>query len=279
MGRDREIADVAALVLRDGVRLVTLTGPGGSGKTRLALAAAAGLEGEFADGACFVDLAPVSSPDLLQPSIASAIGADEDPTVPVEQAIRNRVRPLEMLLLFDNFEHLSDAAPVVADLLMSAPGLKALVTSRGRLRIAGEHAFPVSPLGLPGTSAPADVVTVAGSEAVQLFVARAQAAAPDFRLTESNADAVAEVCRAVDGLPLAIELAAARCRLFAPTTLLAKFGRLDALTAGTRDAPDRHQTMRTTIDWSFELLTPAQQAIFVALAAFAGGADLDATWP
>ena len=277
VGRQREVAEVMALVLREGVRLVTLTGTGGTGKTRLGLAAAAELEREFSDGAYFVDLAPVSSPEMLHSALATALGVDSDPTVSLDEAIRNRVRSMELLILLDNFEHLADAAPLVADLLMSAPGLKVVVTSRVRLRVRGEHTFPVSPLALPEPSPPADVASVEGSEAVQLFVARAQAVAPGFRLKESNADAVAQICRAVDGLPLAIELAAARCRLFTPATLLTRFGRrLDALTAGTRDAPDRQKTMRATIDWSFELLSPAQQAIFVGLGAFASGADLDA---
>lgn len=279
IGRGRERATLVSLLLRADVRLVTLVGTGGTGKTRLALAVAAELRGEFVDGVCFVDLAAVSEKHLVLPVIAKAIGVVDQPEhsdQPLDEAIRDQLGAKELLLVLDNVEQVPDSAAVVAAILADGDRLKALVTSRVRLRLAGEHAYPVPPLPLPDRLA-ADLDELADSEAVQLFVARAEAVVPDFRLTDANAAAVAGICRAVDGLPLAIEVAAARSRLFAPATLLARFGeRLDLLSADARDTPARHRTVRATLEWSYELLTPEQQTFFRRLGVFAGGADLDA---
>ncbi len=275
VGREREIAAVAALLERPDVRIVTLAGPGGVGKTRLALATAASVAERLADGAAFVDLAPVADPDLAAPAVARALGVRESNDEPLLDALLGFLRGREALLVLDNFEHLLDAAGLVSALLDAGPGLTVLVTSRALLRIEGEHAFPVAPLGLPDADAPPD--RVAETEAVRLFAARARAAQPDFALGPENAAAVAAICRRLDGLPLAIELAAARIGVFPPRAMQRRLEeRLLLPLAGPRGAPPRQRTLGDAIAWSHDLLDPAGRVLFRRLAPFVGGFTLDA---
>jgi predicted ATPase/class 3 adenylate cyclase len=310
VGREREIAGVSGLLRRSDVRLVTLSGPGGTGKTRLALQAAAELLDDFADGSYFVNLAPISEPDLVATTIAHALGVAEVASRPLEESLHAFLRAKRTLLLLDNFEQVLDAAPLVGELLAAAPGLKVLVTSRAVLRLYGEHEFAVLPLALPPrpvapqppTPSPTwgdreqDRPPVAplplsrgwergpGGEgdltqydAVKLFIARAQAARAGFAVTNEDAPAIAEICYRLDGLPLAIELAAARIKFFPPEALLARLERrLHVLTGGPRDLPVRQQTLRNTIDWSYNLLDPGEQALFRRLGVFVGGCTLEA---
>ena len=277
VGREAEIAAVCALLRRDGVRLVTLTGPGGAGKTRLAQQVAAELLDDFPDGVWFINLAPLTNSTLVPRSIAQVLGVKEAGDRPVVQALVEALTDREVLLILDNFEQVVDAAPAVAELLAACPRLAVLVTSRTVLRLAAERAYPVPPLALPDSGHLPAPEQLGGYEAVRLFLERAQAAKPDFRLTEANAPAMAEICRQLDGLPLAIELAAARVRLFPPPALLARLGRrLELLTGGAQDLPTRQQTLRSTIDWSHDLLDPDERALFARLAVFVGGCTLEA---
>ncbi len=280
LGRAAEVERVRALVRRPDVRLVTLTGPGGVGKTRLALQAAGDLVENFADGVWFVDLAVLTNSALVAQSIAGTLGVREEGERPLAEVLAAHVSSRRLLLVLDNFEHVADAATVVADLIRDAPGLKALVTSRAPLRLQGEHEVPVLPLSLPRgeRKAPPTFAEVMAAEAVQLFVARAQAARPGFTLTPETAPAVVAICARLDGLPLAIELAAARVRLLPPRELLARLDdRLRVLVGGPRDAPPRQQALRQTIAWSYDLLSPNQQECFRRFAVFAGSASLPAT--
>ena len=282
VGREQEVEAAADLVLREGVRLVTLTGPGGVGKSRLALEVARRLGPSFADGARFVDLAPVQSADLVVAAIASALGlrTSGGPLIADVKAYLSRRR---LLLLLDNFEQVTAAAPLVAEFLAAAADLVVLVTSRTMLRLSGEHEFEVAPLPTPpagtaGGRKPADLqlADLQSFASVRLFVERAHAVAPSFELTRENAEAVAEICRRLDGLPLAIELAAARSRLLAPQALLARLGNRMPLIGGGRDLPERQRTLRNTLDWSFGLLSPAEQSLFAQLGVFPGTFDLEA---
>jgi predicted ATPase len=275
VGRDRETAAVGDLIRGEDVRLVTLTGPGGVGKSRLAVEVARRLGPGFEDGVRFAELASVSAADLVGGAIAAALGLNTS-TGSLIADLKAYLRARRLLLVLDNFEQVTGAAPLVADLLSAATGVVALVTSRTVLRLSGEHEFPVPPLSVPRGGA-RDAASVRRYPSVRLFLERARAASADFELTSANAGAVAEICRRLDGLPLAIELAAARVRLLPPQALLARLGdRMELLTGGARDLPERQQTLRSTLDWSFDLLTADEQAVFARLGVFAGTFDLPA---
>ena len=277
VGREVEIARLRALFLQEHARLVTLVGPGGTGKTRLALQVAAELIDAFEDGVFLVDFAPVRAPALVPAEILQAMGekpeGDATPAVALREALRSRQR----LLVLDNFEQLVESAPLVGGLLREAPALALMVTSQAPLRVQGEREFPVSPLDVPSAGTPADPQRLLQWEAIALFVERARAANPAFELTTENAAAVVEIVRQLDGLPLAIELAAARVKMFPPQALVGRLTRMfDFLTAGARDMPDRHRTLRGALQWSYELLTEEEQALFQRQAVFDGGFALDA---
>ena len=277
IGREKEVAAVQYLLQREDVRLVTLTGPGGTGKTRLGLQVSAELSDLFANGVYFINLAPLSDPELVVPTIAQALGLEEVSGKSLFDLVSAWLREKHLLLLPDNFEQVVNAAVHVADILAACPNLKVLVTSRMTLHIRGEQEFPVPPLTMPDPKRLPDLVELPQYEAVALFVSRAQATKPTFQLTASNAPAIAEICVRLDGLPLAIELAATRIRLFSAQALLAQLGqRLDILTRGALDAPARQRTLRDTIAWSYHLLNVSEQQLFRKVAVFVGGCTLEA---
>ena len=276
VGRDDDVAAVSDLVRAEGVRLVTLTGPGGVGKSRLAVEVAQRLGPGFQDGVRFVELGSVRAAELVTAAIAAALGLNTSGGRLITD-LKSYLRARRLVLVLDNFEQVVGAAPLVAELLGAAPGVVALVTSRMVLRLSGEHEFPVPPLLVPPIGAGGDAADVQRCASVRLFVQRAQAASAGFELTSGNAGAVAEICRRLDGLPLAIELAAARVRLLPPQALLARLGdRMGLLTGGARDLPERQRTLRSTLDWSFDLLSGGEQALFARLGVFAGTFDLPA---
>jgi predicted ATPase/class 3 adenylate cyclase len=277
VGREREAGEVAGLLRREEVRLLTLVGPGGTGKTRLGLQVAADLVDEFEGGVFFVALAPVSDPGLVASTIAGPLGVIETPEQPLTESLKNYLSPREMLLLLDNFEQVVGAAPLVGELLSSCPKLRVLATSRAALRVYGEREYPVPPLTLPDPGKPSSPEILTRYEAVRLFVERAQAAKAGFALTEENAPAVAEICVRLDGLPLAIELAAARIRILPPEAMLARLvNRLKLLKGGARDLPERQRTLRGAIDWSHDLLDEEERTLFRRLSVFTGGRTLEA---
>jgi predicted ATPase/DNA-binding XRE family transcriptional regulator len=268
IGRERERAEVAAAVAVS--RLVTLTGAGGSGKTRLAVQAACDLASNFADGVAFIDLAPVRDSTLVATTLARELGLASASADTAEAYLKEALQDRELLLVVDNVEHLLDGTEVLARILAADPAIRLLATSRIALRLYGERTLRVPPLHLPA----ADGTGVEDSEAVQLFIARARAARPDFAPDGGELAAIAEICAALDGLPLAIELAAARTRLYPPRALLPKLRScLAVLTGGPRDAPQRQQTLRATLDWSHDLLSPLARRLFTHLGAFAGPFD------
>src|SRR6266566_7104007 len=278
IGREQEVAAGCTLLHRPEVRLLTLTGPGGIGKTRLALQIATDMLETFGDGVCFVSLASIRDPDVVLPTIAYTLGLREAGDWPLLERLHAHLRDKQMLLLLDNFEQVVIAAPQLVELLAACPQLKALVTSRAVLHVRGEYEFPVSPLALPDAAhALEESALLSEYAAIALFVQRAQAIKPDFQTAAANARIIAEICMRLDGLPLAIELAAARIKLLPPPALLARLEhRLDVLTHASQDLPARQQTLRRTLAWSYDLLTAEEQQLFRRLSVFVGGCTLEA---
>lgn len=280
IGRDHELASVKELLLRPEVRLVTLTGPGGIGKTRLGLQAAGDMLDHFPGGVYFVSLAAVNDPSLIPSAINQTLGVRETKGQTAAQVLKEFLENLlstPLLVLLDNFEHLTPAAAMVAELLTMAPNLKALVTSRAALHVYGEHEFPVPPFALPASRSSLPLEVVSQYPAVSLFLQRAIAVKPDFEVTEESTRTVAEICARLDGLPLAIELAAARVKLLSPSAMLTRLeSRLQLLTGGARDLPARHQTLRAAMDWSYQLLNADEKKLFRRLSVFVGGCTLEA---
>jgi predicted ATPase/serine/threonine protein kinase len=279
VGREKEVAAAKELLLRQDVRLVTVTGPGGIGKTRLAVQVASGLVERFPGGTHFVPLSSLSDPALIASVIVQTLGIREaggqSPLEILKENLRDSRRP-PMLLVMDNFEHLIQAAPTVAALLAMGTNLKIMVTSRAALHVYGEHEFPVPPLALPDSRSMPPVEILSQYPAVALFVQRAVAVKPDFELNRENAPAVTEICARLDGLPLAIELAAARVKVLSPSSMRTRLAsRLQLLTGGARDLPQRQQTLRAAMDWSYDLLSPAEQKLFRRLSVFVGGCNLE----
>ncbi len=277
VGRDADLASTRALLSRPEVRLLTLSGAGGTGKTRLGLQLAANLLDEFSDGAFFVPLAPIKDPTLVISTVAQTLGVRDSGAQPILDTLAEYLLQKQMLLFMDNFEHVSGAAPEVSKLLEICTRIKFLISSREVLHVRGEFEFPVNPLSLPDLSHQSTLDLVTKNPAVDLFSQRAQAVNPNFHLTDENANSVAEICARLDGLPLAIELAAARVKLFSPKALLKQLmdangqSSLHLLGRGPRDAPERHRTLRAAMDWSYDLLDIMEQRLIQLLSVFAGG--------
>ncbi len=276
IGREKEVRAVIQLFRRSDVRLVTLSGPGGVGKTRLALQVAAELCDDFTDGVFIVALAPLNTPEQVVSAIAQTLGINESSDLPLFSLLQAALKGKQLLLLLDNFEQVVDAAVVLAELLAACPRLKIMVTSRMRLQVRAEHEFIVPPLSVPTQKHLLDLKTLSHYEAVALFIERAQAVKPDFSVTNANAPAVAAICAHLDGLPLAIELAAARIKHFSAQTLLARLEQgLSVLSGGARDLPARQQTLRGAIAWSYDLLSSEERKLFRHLAVFVDGWNLE----
>ena len=277
VGREREVASIQTTILNPDVRLLTLTGPGGVGKTRLALRVLSGLHTAFPGGVWFVELAPVRDPALVLPAVASTLGVWNAGESRVVESLAVAIGRTPTLIALDNLEQVIDAAPDISELLTLCPSLTILATSRVSLRLVGEQLFPVAPLMVSGPRGPSDSAATDDEGAVALFTHRAQSVRPSFVIDSTNAPVVTEICRRLDGLPLAIELAAARTKVLSPAALLLRLDRkLQVLTGGPRDLPDRQRTLRDTIAWSYDLLLPEQQALFRQLSVFVGGFTLDA---
>jgi predicted ATPase/DNA-binding CsgD family transcriptional regulator len=274
IGRERELEQAKRLLA--GSYLVTLTGPGGSGKTRLCIALAAAVAGDYPDGVYFVPLAPVRDPGLVPSTIAQYIGLQDARDRPLIEHLVSRLRERQILIVLDNFEHLLAGAPVVARLLQETRTVRIIVSSRSSLRVSGEQECPVPPLAIPAEQAHPTAASLAGCESVRLFTERAAAAVPGFTLDDENAPAIAGIARRLDGLPLAIELAAARVKVLPPQAILPRLDHsLGLLTGGGRDLPDRQQTLRATIAWSYDLLTEGASRLLATCSVFAGGASLE----
>jgi predicted ATPase/class 3 adenylate cyclase len=277
LGREREVAEIADLLRHVDVRLLTLTGTGGTGKTRLALQSAAELIDAFDNGVFLVALAPISDPDLVASTVAGALSVSESAGRPLKEDLRDFLSTKKLLLVLDNFEQVVDAAPLIGELLSGCPALKVLATSRTLLRIYGEHEYAVRPLELPDPNHLPPIETLRQYEAIRLFTERAHAANTHFSLTNENAPAVAEICTRLDGLPLAIELAAARIKLLSPQAMCSRLGNpLKFLTGGARDLPERQRTLRGAIAWSHALLDEGEQVLFARLSVFSDGCALEA---
>jgi predicted ATPase/class 3 adenylate cyclase len=275
IGRDTEVARIGQLL--QSTRLLTLTGPGGTGKTRLAIEAATRLLPTYPEGVFFVDLAPIVDPGLVASTIAVVLVVREMADRPIPESIKDALRDREMLLVLDNFEQVLDAAPLITDLLGASPQLKVVVTSRAVLHLSGEQELPVPPLRRPDPGQLPTAERIQEYEAVALFAHRAAAAHPDFAITDENAPTVAEICDRLDGLPLAIELAASRIKLLSPKAMVDRLQhRLALLTGGARDLPAHQRTLREAIRWSYDLLDPTEQTMFARLSAFVGGWTLEA---
>ena len=277
LGREREVAALCVLVCRDDVRLVTLTGPGGIGKTRLSVQVAAEVLDGFPDGVWNVRLSRLTDPALVVPTIATTLGLKESGATPLAEVLRGYLADKRLLLVLDNFEQVVAAASQVGELLAACPGVKSLVTSRVRLHLHGEHEYALRPLALPDPAHLPPPERLSQYAAVALFIERAQAAQTDFAVTNATAPAVAEICARLDGLPLAIELAAARVKVLPPPALLKRLERaLPVLVGGARNLDERQHTMRATLQWSYDLLSPEEQRLFRRLSVFVGGCTLEA---
>ena len=279
IGRTSQIAVLKDLILNPDVHLVTLIGPGGTGKTRLSLQVAQEVLDHFPDGVFFVPLADDTNSDQFISRVAQQLEVREGGR-PLLENIKDYLRDKHLLLVLDNFEQLVSAAPVVGELLAAAPQLKIITSSRIALQLHGEREYPVPPLDLPQAGNESALENLLENESVLLFVGRAQAVHPNFALTMDNASAVAEICRRLDGLPLALELAAARVKLLPPQAILSRLDdRLKLLTGGARDLPSRHQTLRNTLEWSYSLLNEEEKTLYARLSVFVGGFTLEAVEP
>jgi predicted ATPase/class 3 adenylate cyclase len=277
VGREKEVSEVCDLLRRDETRLLTLTGPGGTGKTRVALQAAADLLDDFPDGTFFVPLATLTEAELFSSAVAETLGVRETGEQPLDESLKEYLSERHLLLLLDNFEQVLGAAPTVTEMIAGASGFKVLATSRTPLRLYGEKEYAVPPLSVPDVKHLPDLKSLSQYEAVRLFIERAKSAKADFEVTDASAPAVAEICVRLDGLPLAIELAAARVKMLPPQAMLQRLSsRLKLLTGGARDLPERQRTLRATIEWSHALLDEGEQLLFGRLAVFSGGRTLEA---
>ena len=276
--RESELSQIETILRTSTDRLLTLTGPPGVGKTRLAIEAAVVSTDAFDDGVVFVDLSPLRDPELVLPTITMALGVHEVHGYTLFESVTTFLAQRQMLLVLDNLEHLLDAAPLLPRLLHAAARVKALVTSREPLRVRGERTYPVRPLPIPEANELMEVEAVAQNAAVNLFIERVRDGRPEFAVTNENARPISEICRRMDGLPLAIELAAPYLNVLSPEALATRLSRrLPLLRGGTRDAPERQRTLRDAISWSYSLLSPEEQRLFQRLGVFVGDWTLEAT--